>query len=157
MADFSHLNEHSEGQMVDISGKAVSHREALVSGEVQSSQTVHDKLKPEALEEIIRTAKIASVMATKKTADLVPYCHQVPISKVETEISYQPDGYKFHILVKSITDSQTGVEMEAFVGANMAAITIYDMLKAVDPGVTLGPFKLQQKSGGKLGQWKREP
>ncbi|MEZ4742523.1 MAG: cyclic pyranopterin monophosphate synthase MoaC [Bdellovibrionota bacterium] len=156
MGDFSHLNKNREATMVDISGKAETKRQAVVGGKISISEACRDALTIEAVREIITTARLAGIQAAKQTAFLIPLCHQVPLSKVDIHIEFQDSNDPaFHLLARTMTEAATGVEMEAFVAANMAAITIYDMIKAVDPGAWLGEFKLIEKSGGKAGVWTR--
>lgn len=153
MADFSHLSEHGEGQMVDVTGKQLTYRRAICVGEVRVSKACHDKLEHDALREIMTTARLAGVGAAKQTSTLIPYCHQVPLAKVGIEIDYREGVFSLKALTK--TKSDTGVEMEGMVGLSIAGTTIYDMVKAVDPEAVVGPFRLMEKEGGKTGPWSR--
>ncbi len=155
MGDFSHLNESGDAAMVDVSGKTPTDRRAHVCGEVTVSKTCLDKLNKEAIAEIIHTARIAGIQAAKKTSELIPLCHQINLNKVDIDIKLDKSTQKFLLHTMARTSSQTGVEMEAFTGANVAALTIYDMVKAVNPCATMGGFRLVEKHGGKNGAWTR--
>lgn len=111
------------------------------------SSACHSALTAEAIKEIITTARIAGISAAKRTDELIPYCHQIPLSYVGLSIILQDDG--FHLTSETKTQSNTGVEMEALVALSIAAATIYDMIKAKNPEAVLGPFRLKEKSGGK--------
>ena len=156
MGDFSHLNRTGESTMVDVSGKSPTKRSATVRGVVRISAACAAKLNADATREIVRTARIAGVMAAKKTSDLIPLCHQVPLAGVDMTIEFDAGERVFAIEAKTQTDSVTGVEMEAFCAASVAGVTVYDMIKAVDPAATVGPFSLTEKLGGKNGHWKPE-
>lgn len=155
MGDFSHLNKTGESAMVDVSGKDKTARSATVRGLVHVSAGCATKLSLEMTQEITRTARLAGIMAAKKTSDLVPLCHQVPLAGVDLTIDFNSGEQVFAITATTTTDAVTGVEMEAFCAATVAGITVYDMIKAVDPGATVGPFSLTEKLGGKTGRWTR--
>ena len=154
MADFSHLGANGEGQMVDILGKKTTKRKATCQGSVAVSRQCHESLQPHMLEEIKRTARLAGILAAKKTSGLIPYCHQVPLSGMDIDISYEKGS--FSLLATAKTKSETGVEMEAMVALSIAGATIYDMVKAIDPKASVGPFYLVAKEGGKSGLWQRD-
>lgn len=151
MADFSHLDATGKGQMVDVSTKQLSERLATVSGQVQVTKDIG--ITSEILREIATTARVAGVSAAKRTDELIPYCHQVPLSKVTVEVEFSENVFRVAATVKCI--GVTGCEMEAFTAATVASLTIYDMVKAKDPAAVLGSFRLERKSGGKLGNWQR--
>lgn len=153
MADFSHLSAQGYGQMVDITGKEPTFREAMCSGEVTVSAACHESLSESAIREIITTARLAGIGAAKQTSTLIPYCHQIPLAKVAIEVTYQKGCFLMTCTTK--TKSETGVEMEGMTALGIAGATIYDMVKAVDPRAVVGPFRLDKKRGGKLGDWKR--
>ncbi len=155
MADFSHLSKTGEAQMVDVTDKSASIRHAYVSGRVTISDQCAEKLNPEQATEIIRTARIAGVQAAKITSQLIPFCHQVPLTKVDVAIEYAREEKAFLINVEAVSNANTGVEMEAFAGAQIASLTVYDMIKAIDPAAVQGPFLLNKKTGGKAGVWTR--
>jgi cyclic pyranopterin monophosphate synthase len=155
MGDFSHLNKSGDAAMVDVSDKTSTSRTAFVEGNVLVSSTCIEKLNKESISEIITTARISGIQAAKKTSELIPLCHQINLSKVDLDISLNSEEKRFSITAMAKTNSQTGVEMEAFTCANIAALTIYDMIKAVNPEAKLDGFKLVEKLGGKNGHWKR--
>ncbi len=153
MGDFSHLNKTGESAMVDVSGKVPTKRSATVRGLVRVSPECAAKLTSQTTLEIARSARIAGIMAAKKTADLIPLCHQVALSGVDLTIEFSAGERVFAIEAMAKTESVTGVEMEAFCAASVAGVTVYDMIKAVDPSAVVGPFSLTEKLGGKNGRW----
>lgn len=153
MGDFSHLTNHGQARLVDVSNKQLSQRIARVEGWVRVSQSCTSKLHQHVVAEITRTARIAGILAAKQTHLLVPLCHQVQLTHIECEISFAESNQSFHIQVKSQAEDVTGVEMEAICAASIAGATIYDMIKAVDPAAEIGPFRLIEKHGGKQGTW----
>jgi cyclic pyranopterin phosphate synthase len=155
MADFSHLSEKNQAQMVDISAKKESQRVATVGNEVTVSRSCADKLTLDMLREISSAARVAGVFAAKKTCETIPMCHPIAITGCDIDISFDQSQRKFFITVDAKTRSNTGVEMEAFCASSVAALTIYDMIKAVDPAAVIGPMLLLKKTGGKSGEWDR--
>lgn len=152
----THLDEEGRARMVDVSGKPITKRTATASGKVRmSAETVraireHRTPKGDPLE----TARIAGVMAAKKTSELVPLCHSLPLNHADVELEITDDGVK--ILAIATTEGRTGVEMEAMTAASVAALTIYDMCKAIDKGMIITSIRLESKTGGKSGDYKRE-
>jgi cyclic pyranopterin phosphate synthase len=149
-----HLNERGEAHMVDISAKGETVREATAQSTVRLTpellQKVLDSNLPKG--DVLATARIAGVMAAKKTADLIPMCHPLPLSKVEVEISPQePDS--LIVLATCRCTGRTGVEMEALTAASIAALTLYDMCKSESKGIVIESTRLLHKSGGKSGDW----
>jgi cyclic pyranopterin monophosphate synthase len=144
--------------MVDISEKRDTRREAIVSGKVKMAPETYALIKkgqgPKG--DIFTVAKIAGIMAAKRTHDMIPLCH--PLSITHVDVSYTFHDKKSTIEITSVvrTKGQTGVEMEALTCATVVALTIYDMCKAVDKGIELGPFYLVEKSGGKSGRYVRK-
>jgi|LauGreDrversion4_2_1035121.scaffolds.fasta_scaffold00122_6 cyclic pyranopterin phosphate synthase len=155
MGDFSHLSQDGSARMVDITGKAVTTRQALVGGSVEISSACSAALNSSSIREIITTARIAGIQASKQCSSLIPLCHQIALNKVELEISFDSNCRQFSLLAQAASSGTTGVEMEALTAASIAGLTIYDMIKAVDPAATVGPFRLLRKSGGKHGEWSR--
>jgi cyclic pyranopterin phosphate synthase len=155
LGDFSHLSQTGEAAMVDISAKAASARVAVVTGSVQVSASCAKVLKNNEVMEICRTARIAGIQAAKQTSSLIPLCHQVALAGVSINIEFNQAEGQFGVRVEAKTTSTTGVEMEALCGASIAGATIYDMIKAVDPAATIGPFQVVEKRGGKTGLWAR--
>lgn len=155
--ELSHLDENGQAHMVDVSGKAVTDREALASARV--------KMKPETLNLILQggipkgdvfsAARIAGIMAAKRTHELIPLCHPIPLSAIDIRVEVA--GYTEVLLYASVkTTWQTGVEMEALTAVSVAALTIYDMCKAVDRGMEINAVRLESKTGGKSGSFKRQ-
>ncbi|MEO9530198.1 cyclic pyranopterin monophosphate synthase MoaC [Roseibium sp.] len=154
----THLDEAGAANMVDVSDKNVTHRIAVARGSVT--------MRPETLElirsgnakkgDVIGTARLAGILAAKKTHDLIPLCHPLMLSKVTVDI--EPDETLPGLVVTALTkvSGQTGVEMEALTACSLACLTIYDMAKAVDRGMVIGDIRLVEKAGGKSGHWTLE-
>lgn len=155
MGDFSHLSNDGTARMVDISGKADSARLASVCGVVSISTKCVELLGQRSILEVITTARIAGIQASKLTSQLIPLCHQVTLSRVDIDVKLDDQRSCFQLNATASSTGSTGVEMEALTAATVAGLTIYDMIKAVDPGASVGPFRLLTKSGGKHGQWSR--
>jgi len=157
MSKLTHLDAEGRARMVDVSGKATTTREALAEGFV--------RMAPETLDlaisgtgkkgDVRAVAEIAGVMAAKKTADLIPLCHPLALSKVEVNVEAADGGMRVTARVK--TTGQTGVEMEALTAVSVAALTIYDMLKAADKFMTIEAVCLVEKTGGAAGDFRRDP
>jgi cyclic pyranopterin phosphate synthase len=140
--------------MVDVSSKTANVREAEASAFVAMSAAVLGTLERNPKGNPLETARLAGIMAAKKTSDLIPLCHPLPLSHVDVELRRCENGIAISSKVK--TTAETGVEMEALVAASVAALTIYDMCKAVDKGIEIREIVLQRKSGGKSGEYVRE-
>lgn len=155
MSKLTHIDETGRAHMVDVSDKAVTSREATAEGFVRmDAATLALALSGDAKKGDVRaTAEIAGIMAAKKTADLIPLCHPLALSKVEVRVTPAEGGLAVTARVK--TSGQTGVEMEALTAVSVACLTIYDMLKAADKGMTIETVRLLTKSGGKSGDWAR--
>ncbi len=150
----THLDEHGNAHMVDVSSKDVTARTATAQGRVTMNDDALQQLNDQTAKkgDVIATARLAGIMAAKKTADLIPLCHQLPLSKVAIEFAPQKDGVTISATVK--TTAQTGVEMEAMTAVSVAALTIYDMLKAVDRAMQISDIRLTHKDGGKSGLYR---
>lgn len=155
MSKLTHIDETGRAHMVDVSEKAVTFREATAEGFVRmDAATLALALSGDAKKGDVRaTAEIAGIMAAKKTSDLIPLCHPLALSKVEVRVAPADGGLAVMARVK--TAGQTGVEMEALTAVSVACLTIYDMLKAADKGMTIETVRLLTKSGGKSGDWVR--
>ena len=142
--------------MVDVSSKTETAREARAEAVVKMAPTTVKLLKTTGLPkgDAIETARIAGIQAAKKTSELIPLCHPLPLSYVGISIEITASGA--HITTVARTRAETGVEMEALTAASVAALTLYDMCKAVEKGITIGPVRLLEKSGGKSGLWRRK-
>lgn len=151
----SHITEDGDAHMVDVSGKTSTTRIAVAQGIVQMQ---HDTLSLVAdgtatKGDVLATARIAGIMAAKRTSDLIPLCHPLPIKKVtlDLELDATIPGIRVTAMVK--TEGQTGVEMEALTACSIAALTLYDMLKAAEKGIVIKDIRLLEKQGGKSGTW----
>ncbi len=157
MSDLTHFDEEGASRMVDVGGKAVTSRmaiaESFVSMLPETKKLIFDRQISKG--DVLEIARIAGIMATKKTADLVPLCHPLNINSVRLEFgSVDETTVRIESTVK--IDGKTGVEMEALTAVSVAALTIYDMCKAVDRGMSLGPTQLVEKSGGQSGHFVRK-
>ena len=156
MSKLSHLNEAGEAHMVDVSGKTCTSRTAVAEGFVAMAPATLALIdKGEAKKgDVLATARIAGIMAAKKTHELIPLCHPLAITKatVDFETSHNPAGLRVTAEVK--VEGQTGVEMEALTAVSVACLTIYDMLKAADKAMTIGPVRLLEKTGGRSGTYR---
>lgn len=155
-AKLTHLDDQGNAHMVDVSAKDVTARTATAQGRVTMNGAALTQLKDQTAKkgDVIATARLAGIMAAKKTADLIPLCHQLPLSKVAVEFELQEDGVAISATVK--TTAQTGVEMEALTAVSVAALTIYDMLKAVDRAMQISDVRLTHKDGGKSGLYEAD-
>jgi cyclic pyranopterin phosphate synthase len=151
----SHINAEGTAQMVDVTNREISERSASASGKVLLSKTVLSLIAegktPKG--DVLATARIAGIMGAKKTAELIPLCHPISISSVNVDLEIVDDGVNIFSNVK-ISD-RTGVEMEALTAVSIAALTIIDMTKALDPGATIKNIQVDEKDGGRNGHWKR--
>jgi cyclic pyranopterin phosphate synthase len=150
----SHYDDGGRARMVDVSAKTANVREAEASAFVAMSSQVLGALSRNPKGDPLETARLAGIMAAKKTSDLIPLCHPLPLSHVDVELRQCENGIAISSKVK--TTAETGVEMEALVAASVAALTIYDMCKAVDKGIEIREIVLQRKSGGKSGEYVRK-
>jgi len=150
----SHYDETGRARMVDVSGKAPTQREAEASAFVRMSPEVLKALPNNPKGDPLEVARIAGIMAAKRTSDLIPMCHSLPLSHVDVEMRLCENGIA--ITTKVATTAQTGVEMEALVAASISALTIYDMGKGIDKGIEIREIVLQHKSGGKSGDYLRK-
>jgi cyclic pyranopterin phosphate synthase len=158
MSKLTHLDEAGHARMVDVSDKAETSRMARATATVQLTQAAMDLLIEGNLKkgDALGVARVAGIMGAKKTSELIPLCHPLPITKVTIDLA--PDQASNQVLITANvkTKGQTGVEMEALTAAATAALTLYDMLKAVDKGIVITTIQLDEKQGGKSGLWKRE-
>ena len=157
MAELTHFNQAGEAHMVDVGDKAVTQRKAVASGRII--------MLPETLKlieqgnhkkgDVLGIARIAGIMAAKRTSDLIPLCHPLALSKVTVEFEIDAANNAVNCQAEVATAGQTGVEMEALTAVQVALLTIYDMCKAVDRGMIMTDVCLQEKAGGKSGLWQR--
>jgi len=156
-AKLSHVDETGAARMVDVSAKGATHREAVASAVVHMEPAVLDAVMGATLPkgDALATARIAGIQAAKRTAEWIPLCHVLPLDWVG--IDFVRDGRgELRITCAARTTARTGVEMEALVGASAAALTVYDMAKALDKSIEIGPIRLEHKTGGKSGDYHRE-
>jgi cyclic pyranopterin phosphate synthase len=155
MGELSHLDSAGAARMVDVSAKATSARTAVASGVVRTTPEVLDLLRRDGLPkgDALATARIAGIMAAKRTPDLVPLCHPIALSAVTVELTLGPAEVEITAVAR--TTDRTGVEMEALTAVAVAGLTLHDMIKAVDPAAVLDAIRLVRKEGGKSGTWTR--
>jgi cyclic pyranopterin phosphate synthase len=153
-----HFNQAGEAIMVDVGDKAITQRSAIAEGYIEMQpSTLNMILKGEHKKgDVLAVARIAGIMASKKTSDLIPLCHPLPITHVTVEFSAEAELNRIHCRTLVKTHGQTGVEMEALTAVQIALLTIYDMCKGVDRGMTLQTVRLVEKAGGKSGHWRRD-
>ncbi len=159
MSELTHFNQAGEAHMVDVGSKDVTQRRAIASGRIV--------MLPETLQliaqgnhkkgDVLGIARIAGIMAAKKTSDLIPLCHPLALTNVSVEFKLDNDNHAVDCQATVATAGQTGVEMEALTAVQVALLTIYDMCKAVDRGMVMTDIQLQEKAGGKSGHWQRHP
>jgi cyclic pyranopterin phosphate synthase len=149
----SHYDASGHARMVDVSGKSATKREAEASAFVRMKPSVLQALPKNPKGDPLEIARIAGIMAAKRTSELIPMCHALPLSHVDVEMRLCENGVA--ITTKVSTTAQTGVEMEALVAATISALTIYDMTKGIDKGIEIREIVLQRKSGGKSGEYRR--
>lgn len=149
MNELSHFDESGKIRMVDVSAKETTTRRAVASGRVLMSAETVERLRTQRNPkgDPLEIARIAGVMASKKTSELIPLCHQINLSKVN--VTAELTDYGVSLEAEAITNAQTGVEMEALTAVSVAALTIYDMCKAVQKNIIIGDIRLESKSGGK--------
>jgi cyclic pyranopterin phosphate synthase len=156
MKEISHIDEQGRVRMVDTSGKTMTSRRAVASARVLMSPdtlaALHSRRTPKG--DPLEAARVAGIMAAKKTADLIPLCHPLPLTHVDVRASVNDDGV--HLEAEVATNAQTGVEMEALTAVSIAALTVYDMCKALDKGIRITDVRLESKTGGKSGDYQRE-
>ncbi|MCH1627448.1 cyclic pyranopterin monophosphate synthase MoaC [Fredinandcohnia quinoae] len=160
MSSFTHFNEQGRAKMVDITDKLETVRTAIAITSVTVNKQIYEKIKNNEIGkgDVLAVAQVAGIMAAKKTSDIIPMCHPLSLRGVDISFSWliQNEEYKLEITVSVKTKGSTGVEMEALTAASVSALTVYDMCKAVDKGMIIGPTYLEEKTGGKNGDFRRE-
>jgi len=160
MSDFTHFNDQGRAKMVDISEKNDSIRTAVAKSSVIVNEEVYEKIvkKEIAKGHVLSVAQVAGIMAAKNTPMIIPMCHPIPLKGIDINFHWNIDekNYILEIVAKVKTKGATGVEMEALTAVSACALTIYDMCKALDKGIIIGPTYLTEKTGGKSGDYKRE-
>jgi len=154
----THFTEDGAARMVDVSEKDVTERAATAGGRITMSADAfaHVKAGTAKKGDVLGTARLAGIMAAKKTPDLIPLCHPLPLSKVEIDFDLDDSAHAVDIRATVNVTARTGVEMEALTAASVAALTIYDMLKAVDKAMVIGDIRLLRKSGGRSGNFEAQ-
>ena len=160
MTEFTHFNEQGRAKMVDISAKEVTVRMATARTSIQLTEEVYHKIKNHQIGkgDVLSVAQVAGIMAAKQTSNVIPMCHPIPIKGVDITFEWDLNNstYILKIAATVKTKGSTGVEMEALTAASISALTVYDMCKAVDKGMIIGPTYLVEKTGGKSGNFLRK-
>jgi len=156
MEELSHIDSKGEARMVDVSKKDDTVREAVVSGSIKMKPATLDKIRQNEIKkgDVLSVARVAGIMAAKRTPDLIPLCHPITIDNIAVDFNFVGDDC-VRITATAKSSGKTGVEMEALVAASVTALTIYDMCKAVDKGMTIEQIYLESKKGGKSGTYMR--
>lgn len=157
MSKLTHFNQRGDAHMVDIADKDITHRRAIASGQIHmQGETLTMILEGRHKKgDVLGIARLAGIMAAKKTPDLIPLCHPIMLTHVEIDFTTDTQQQLIHCQAVTETDGKTGVEMEALLAVQTSLLTIYDMCKAVDRGMRMTEIQLQEKSGGKSGHWQR--
>ena len=155
--DLTHIDEKGNVRMVDVTDKPVTDRRAVAYGEVKAAPETIRKISADEMGkgDVLTTAKIAGISAAKRTGDLIPMCHPIPLTHVEIDFTLNEDEGRIGILASAVASGKTGVEMEALTAVSVTALTIYDMCKAVDRTMEIASILLVEKQGGKSGTFKR--
>ena len=155
MEGFTHFDEKGRAVMVDVSGKGETAREAVASGRIRVSRAVMEAVKGGTASkgDVLGCARIAGIMGVKKTSELIPLCHVLPIHSCTIEFELREDAGEILAWCRVKTEGKTGVEMEALTGVSVALLTIYDMCKAIDKRMVMGEIHLEEKRGGKSGEF----
>jgi cyclic pyranopterin monophosphate synthase len=156
MSELTHFDEHGASRMVDTSGKPETLRQARASGLVRMAPATAALIRDRALAkgDVLEVARLAGILAAKRTGDLIPLCHPLPITSAALDFAFAGDG-ELHIEATVRVFGRTGVEMEALTAVSVAALTVYDMCKAVDRTLTIERVRLEEKSGGRSGTFRR--
>ncbi len=154
--EFSHLDEDGRPRMVDVGDKPSTRRHAVASGRLHMSAATRDRVVAGDIPKgnVVEVARLAGIQAAKRTAELIPLCHSLPLTHVDVEITAAEDGLR--VESSASCSGPTGVEMEALTAVSVALLTLYDMCKAVERGMEIGAVRLEAKSGGRSGDWRRE-
>ena len=153
----THLDARGRARMVDVGGKPATAREAVAAGAIRMNALAYAAIRRGTIPkgDVMALARVAGIGAAKKTSDLIPLCHAIPLDHVRVEIEWNDGAREVHVEATARTRWSTGVEMEALVAATMALLTIYDMAKGIDRAMTIGPIRLLRKSGGRSGPFER--
>ncbi len=157
MSDLTHLDAQGAAHMVDVGGKTDTARQAIATGRITMTAEAASAIRDGAAKkgDVLAVARIAGIMAAKRTSDLIPLCHPLPLTRVAVDLV--PDDSGVTVTATCATTGKTGVEMEAMTAVSVTLLTIYDMAKAIDRGMEIGQVRLIEKSGGKSGTWRAPP
>ncbi len=155
MKELTHLNEKGESRMVDVGDKPITHRTAVAEGFISMPPSLIETLDQLKKGNAYEVARLAGIMGAKKTPDLIPLCHSLPMDGVDIEFKPNPQQGRVRVLATARCHGKTGVEMEAMTAVSIALLTLYDMGKAAARDMELGPIRLLEKKGGKSGHWTR--
>ena len=159
MSELTHFNARGEAHMVDVGSKDSTDRVAIAAGRITMQPDTLAKIRAgdHKKGDVLGIARVAGIMAAKKTSELVPLCHPLALTRVDIEFTTEDDPAAVHCTATVATRGQTGVEMEALTAVQICLLTIYDMCKAVDRGMTMEQIRLLEKQGGKSGHWRADP
>jgi len=157
MSDFSHIDGEGRARMVDVSGKDVTVRMARATGAIRMQRETLDAIRANTIAkgDVLGVARLAGIMAAKRTSELVPLCHPIPLSDIRIDITLDDALPGLRVEATAKTAAQTGVEMEAIIAVSVTLVTVYDMAKAVDRSMVIGEILLAEKLGGRSGHWSR--
>lgn len=155
MKNFTHLNASGAAKMVDVSSKPTTARRAIASAKMQLPRAIAKAITSNSVAKgnVFETARIGAIQAAKKTFDLIPLCHPIPLSYIN--VRFELRDRELEITGEVSAEAKTGVEMEALTAVSVAALIVYDMCKGIDKGMIIGPIELLEKEGGKSGKWKK--
>ena len=155
----THFDEHGQAHMVDVGAKAETHRVAVAAGEIRMLPATLQMVVAGTVKkgDVLGVARIAAIQGAKRTAELVPLCHPLPITRVAVDFAIDEAGSRIRCTARVETHGRTGVEMEALTAVQVGLLTVYDMCKAVDRGMVIGEVRVLEKHGGKSGDWSAEP
>jgi cyclic pyranopterin phosphate synthase len=158
MSELTHFNAAGEAHMVDVGAKQETHRVAVAAGRIRMQPETLGLIKAGGHKkgDVLGIARVAGIMAAKRTADLVPLCHPIPLTRVELDLSIDEENNRVDCQARAETRGRTGVEMEALCAVQVALLTVYDMCKAVDRGMRIDAVRLLEKAGGRSGHWMRQ-
>ena len=159
MSELTHLDQQGRARMVDVGDKAATHRVAVASGYIDMQRETLDLIAAGSHKkgDVLAVARVAGIMASKRTAELIPLCHPIALTRVDIELELDPDRPAVRCRATVETYGPTGVEIEALNAVQISLLTVYDMCKAVDRGMAITCVQLETKSGGRSGSWQRDP
>lgn len=154
----THINEQGRAKMVDVSDKEVTSRMAIACSSIEVNQAIYEAITNQKIKkgDVLSVAQVAGIMAAKNTSQIIPMCHPLSLTGVDIRFEWETEPYRLFIETQVKTKGVTGVEMEALTAASAAALTVYDMCKAIDKGMVIGPTYLKEKTGGKSGHFSRQ-